>query len=63
MHKYGVEMFDFLVIAEVYSFTVYDLKSRLNELELYYIDYYNSIEYGYNLTQGGDAITTTVDTI
>lgn len=63
MNKYGVEMFDFLVIAEVYAFTVYDLKTRLNELERYYIDYYNSIDYGYNLTKGGDAIVNTVDTI
>ena len=63
MNKYGVEMFDFLVIAEVYAFTVYDLKTRLNELEIYYIDYYNSIDYGYNLTKGGDALVNTVDTI
>ena len=63
MNKYGVEMFDFLVIAEVYAFTVYDLKTRLNELERYYIDYYNSIDYGYNLTKGGDAIVNTPDTI
>lgn len=52
IRKYGLENFDYEVIAEInneeYS------KEVLNNLEKYFIKYYNSYENGYNATSGGE---------
>lgn len=52
IRKYGLENFDFEVIAEL-SPEEYT-RDFLNELEKYYIKYYNSFNNGYNATEGGD---------
>jgi len=43
--KYGIDNFKFEVI---------DYGANYNELEIYYIKYYNSINYGYNISSGGE---------
>jgi group I intron endonuclease len=57
-NKYGKENFEF-VILEMCS------ESKLNEKEIYYIEYYDSIVTGYNQTKGGEGAlgrTVTEDT-
>lgn len=53
LRKYGTEMFSFDVIAEVDRNDTKELHSVLDSLEQYYIKYYDSIENGYNITEGG----------
>lgn len=52
LRKYGIDNFDYEVIAtltnEEYS------KEKLDELEIFFIKYYNSYHNGYNATEGGD---------
>ena len=43
--KYGIDNFKFEVI---------DYGANYNELEIYYIKYYNSINHGYNISPGGE---------
>ena len=43
--KYGIDNFDFEVL---------DYGENYNELEKYYIEYYNSIDNGYNISTGGE---------
>lgn len=45
--KYGVENFSFEIIEQC-------SQKQLNEREVYWINYYNSYNEGYNLTRGGD---------
>ena len=47
MRKYGVENFTFEIIEECDE-------SLLDEREQYWIQYYNTYNYGYNLTVGGE---------
>lgn len=47
IRKYGYENFNWYII-EICS------KDLLNEREIYWIDYYNSIKYGYNQVLGGN---------
>lgn len=49
-NKYGYENFEFTIIEECD-------KSKLNEREIYWIDYYKSFDIGYNQTKGGDGCT------
>jgi group I intron endonuclease len=46
--KYGVDVFDKTILCEC------NTKTELNEREIYYIDYYNSIKNGYNISTGGN---------
>jgi len=46
MQADGVENFSFEVLEECE-------RSKLNEEEIYWINYYKSQEYGYNMTKGG----------
>lgn len=48
MRKYGLEAFVFEIVEEC------DI-DQLNEREKYWINYYNSFNHGYNLTNGGDS--------
>ena len=52
IRKYGIDNFDFEIVAEVtkeeYS------RAFLNELERFFIKYYDSYHNGYNATEGGD---------
>lgn len=52
IRKYGLENFDYEVIAQL-SPDEYS-KKMLDELETYFIKYYNSYQNGYNATAGGD---------
>ena len=63
INKYGLCMFDFEVISEVFGSTEKELKDRLNRLEIYFINYYKSTEWGYNLTTGGNQVANTSETI
>ena len=45
MNEYGVWNFTWELLEKVE-------KPKLNEKELYYIDFYQSKEFGYNLTKG-----------
>ena len=58
IRKYGIENFSFVVLEET-------TKEELNEKEKIWIASYNSNnpESGYNLTDGGDAITNSVLTL
>lgn len=47
MRQYGLENFSFEVIEECPS-------EKLNEREVYWIEYYDSYNNGYNMTLGGD---------
>ena len=46
MFAEGVENFSFEVIEECG-------RESLNDREIYWIDFYHSREYGYNMTRGG----------
>lgn len=50
IQKYGVENFTFEIIEEC-------LPSELNEREIYWINYYNSYNDGYNCTLGGNQVS------
>lgn len=50
--KYGINNFD-ITIVEVLEASD-DLNERLDEREIYYIEYYKSYKEGYNQTKGGD---------
>lgn len=63
INKYGLCMFDFEVISEVFGSTEKELKDKLNRLEIYFINYYKSTEWGYNLTIGGNQVVNTSETI
>ena len=47
IQKYGIENFKYEVLETVD-------KEHLNDREIYWIEYYNSVENGYNLTYGGN---------
>lgn len=47
LRKYGVDNFNFYIL----EFCSID---KLSELEIYYIQKYNTFKYGYNLTAGGE---------
>ena len=48
--KYGIDIFNWEVICEV------ETLEELNEKEIYYISFYNTVSpYGYNLTLGGSS--------
>lgn len=54
LRKYGIDNFDFEVIAELTpeEYT----REGLNTLERYFIKHYNSFHDGYNATEGGDCV-------
>lgn len=54
IRKYGLENFDFEIIAELTpeEYT----RQTLNQLEIFFIKYYDSFKNGYNATEGGDDV-------
>ena len=58
MDKYGVDKFSIKVIETVQASTVSELKSLLNEREMYWIKQYDSYNSGYNSNLGGGAPVT-----
>ena len=55
--KYGVENFLFDVVAEIPFDTTEELNSVLDQLEIYYIELYDTYKNGYNATIGGEGIS------
>lgn len=54
IRKYGLENFNFSIIEECSI-------EKLNEREIYWIQYYDSFFHGYNLTLGGDGSGTQIN--
>lgn len=52
--KYGLEHFVFDIIAQIPFDNIDELNSVLNQLEVYYINLYDTFKDGYNATAGGD---------
>ena len=50
INKYGWDNFEHIIIEEVYS------PEEADEREKYWINYYNSVENGYNLSYGGGSL-------
>ena len=53
MHRYGIDYFIFEVIEQIEDEKQSVVKNRLDELEKYYIELYDSYYNGYNNTRGG----------
>lgn len=55
IRKYGIDNFKYEILIEVESESIKELKEKLNNLEVYYINKFksNKLENGYNLTDGG----------
>ena len=56
-HKYKPENFQYEIICEKNYTTIDEAKEDLNNLEIYFIDYYDSYKYGYNSALGGGTTT------
>lgn len=54
--KYGPENFEYEVLFSIESEDIDEIRSILNIKEKYYIQEYNSVEAGYNITYGGDYV-------
>lgn len=52
IREYGLENFNFEIVIELSPFEY--TKEKLDELEQYFIEYYNSFNNGYNATKGGE---------
>ena len=54
--KYGLNNFEFTILQYIEEETkdIKYLNAVLSDLEIYYIDKYNTFKYGYNLTLGGE---------
>lgn len=61
--KYGVDNFEYSILEKINMDNKEDVISKLNELEKYYIDKFNSIENGYNIMPGGGNEVKTEETI
>ena len=51
--KYGIENFRYDIIIQIVESDKFKLREKLNELEIYYIEKYDSYNNGYNMTLGG----------
>ena len=56
LKKYGIESFTYEIICSVESNNKKELKEKLNECELKYIELYDTYRNGYNSTKGGDGV-------
>lgn len=52
--KYGIEHFIFDIVAQIPFDSIEELNDALNQLEMYYIALYDTLNNGYNATAGGD---------
>lgn len=58
MRKYKVENFSIKEIQEVHAKTKQELNDKLNELEIHYIEKYNTLKpNGYNISPGGGIVS------
>lgn len=55
--KYGVENFKYEIIIQIMDTNKIKLRETLDELEIFYIEKYNSYKEGYNMTLGGSGST------
>ena len=56
--KYGAENFSLLELVKVESLDLYDLQTKLNNLECHYIEELSTlVPNGYNITRGGNNIS------
>ena len=55
--KYGPQNFDYIVLVEVESDDIVELKTFLNQLEIGFIRMYDSYNCGYNSTLGGESLS------
>ena len=51
--KYGIENFKYEIVVQIIESDKFKLRERLDELEVYYIEKYDSYNNGYNMTLGG----------
>ena len=56
VRKYGFDNFQYEVVFRELFESIEECKDKLNELEQYYIELYDSYRSGYNSTLGGDTI-------
>lgn len=54
VRKYGWDSFVYICELVIEAPTKAELNQRLNEMEIYYIEKYDSYNNGYNMTPGGD---------
>jgi group I intron endonuclease len=54
LKKYGFENFTLEILEEISVDTQSELKEKLNCLEVYFIEKYNSTVIGYNICKGGN---------
>lgn len=57
IRKYGWDSFKYEVLITIEKDNKEDLFNTLNDLEIYYIGFYNSIENGYNISIGGAGLS------
>lgn len=55
--KYSPQNFDYIVLVEVESDDIVELKTFLNQLEIGFIRMYDSYNCGYNSTLGGESLS------
>ena len=56
INKYGIDNFEYIVLEQIIDkLELQELKSKLDNLEKYYIEKYDSYKNGYNQTIGGDS--------
>lgn len=55
--KYGLEHFVFDIVAQIPFDNIEELNDVLAQLEMYYIELYDTYHNGYNATMGGDGIS------
>lgn len=51
--KYGPNAFEFTILIQICNESKYELRRQLDELEIYYIEKYDTYKNGYNMTLGG----------
>lgn len=57
IRKYGFDSFKYEILNSIEDKSSEIVQSRLNELEIYYIGFYDSYNNGYNSTIGGQGIS------
>lgn len=55
--KYGLEHFVFDIVAQIPFDNIEELNDVLAQLEIYYIELYDTFHHGYNATVGGEGIS------
>lgn len=59
LNKYGLENFEYSILETITpneNINIKEIVKKLNDLEVFYIQKYDSFNNGYNLTIGGESI-------